>query len=175
MKRKLLLSILAMIPAAFLPLAATSQIAPDYETPSAAQAEPSMKYEVFAGYGYTSLNQVNESRHGLQGVNLSVTRDLSKHFGITADGAYYPSAVGSGNPGDPKVTVLLFGPVVRAHLLGRYSLFAHVRGTHRWRSRWHPQGFVRGEPRYRHGLPTQAAVFPASVGRRCDLVVHRGS
>ncbi len=126
MKRKLLLSILAMIPAAFLPLAATSQIAPDYETPSASQAEPSMKYEVFAGYGYTSLNQVNQSRHGLQGANLSVTRDWGKHLGITADGAYYPSSIGSGNPGDPTVTVILFGPVVRAHLLGRYSLFAHM-------------------------------------------------
>jgi hypothetical protein len=126
LKRKLLLSILAVIPAAFLPLAATCQIAPDYETPSAARAEPSTKYEVFAGYGYTSLNQVNESRHGLQGVNLSVTRDWGQYFGLTADGAYYPSAVGSGNPGNPTVTVLLFGPVVRAHLLGRYSIFVHM-------------------------------------------------
>jgi len=75
LKRKLLLSILAMVPAAFMPLAATSQLIHDREAPPAEKAAPTQKYEVFAGYGYTSLNQVNQSRYGLQGPNVSVTRD----------------------------------------------------------------------------------------------------
>ena len=87
LKRKLLLLILAMVPAAFLPLAAIGQIEP--EKAPAVQNEPMYKYEVFAGWGYTSLNQVNQSRSGLQGVSLSVTRDWGKYFGITVEGGHY--------------------------------------------------------------------------------------
>jgi len=122
--RKFLLSILAVIPAVFLPLTATSQIAPD--RPHKVQTEPSFKYEVFAGYGYTNLNQVNQSRHGLQGVNVSLTRDWGKYFGVTADGAFYNYATSSGNPGSPKVDMVLFGPVLHADLIGPVSGFFHV-------------------------------------------------
>ena len=87
MKRKLLVLILAMVPAAFLPLAAIGQIEP--EKAPATQNEPTTKYEVFAGWGYTSLNQVSQSRSGLQGVSLSVTRDWGKYFGVTAEGGHY--------------------------------------------------------------------------------------
>ena len=125
MKRKLLLSILAVVPAAFMPLAATSQIAPDRPL-RAEPSGPSYKYEIFAGYGYTSLNQVNQSRYGLQGVDLSATRDWGKHFGLTADGAFYSHSTASGNPGNPSVDLVLFGPVMRAKLYGNFDAFLRV-------------------------------------------------
>jgi hypothetical protein len=125
LKRKFLLSILAVVPAAFMSLAATCQIAPD--RPARAESgEPSYKYEVFAGYGYTSLNQVNQSRYGLQGVNVAVTRDWGKYFGITADGAFYSVAVASGNPVSSNVDAILFGPVLHANLYGRFDGFFRV-------------------------------------------------
>ena len=126
MKRTLLLAILAVVPAALTPLAATSQVAPIRGPRSADQGEPSYKYEVFAGYGYTSLNQVNQSRSGLQGANLSITRDWGKYFGVTADGAYYRYALVSGNSGTPSVDAVLFGPVIHANLYGKFSGFAHA-------------------------------------------------
>jgi hypothetical protein len=129
LKRTLLLSILAVVPAALLPLAAISQVAPTRGSRSAGQDAPSYKYEVFAGYGYTALNQVNQARKGLQGVDLSVTRDWGKYFGVTADGAYYrypishPIVVGSTLT--PTVDAVLFGPVVHAEVWGKVSGFAH--------------------------------------------------
>ena len=142
MKRKLLLSILAVVATAFMPLAATSQFfhhlhrhrqqadAPPAAAPAAAPAaeKPAtfQKYEIFAGYGYTSLNMVDQSRYGLQGVNLAVTRDWGRYFGVTADGAYYAWALMPGsipNPGTPTVTAVMFGPVVHAHLAGHVDGF----------------------------------------------------
>jgi hypothetical protein len=120
-----LLSILAVVPAVLMPLVAASQVAPARKG-AAEEDQPSYKYEVFAGYGYTSINQVNQSRGGLQGVNFSVTRDWGKHFGMTADGAYYKYAVKSGNPGNPSVDLVLFGPVFHADLIGKTSVFVHV-------------------------------------------------
>ena len=127
MKRKLLLSILAMVPAALMPLAAASQTAPA----SGERAEASYKYEVYAGYAYTSLNQVNQSRYGLQGVDASVTRDFGKYFGITADGAFYKYPLNTGgnsasNPGTPTVDLVLLGPVLHAPLYDRVSGFIDV-------------------------------------------------
>lgn len=123
MKRTLLLPILALVSVALLPLTAAGKIAPDKP---AEPDEISYKYEAYVGYGYTSINQVNQSRHGLQGVNVSITRDWGKYFGLTADGAIYKFAVGAGNPGDPSVDLVLFGPVVHAKLIGRTSGFFHV-------------------------------------------------
>jgi hypothetical protein len=123
-----LLSILALVPAALMPLAVLSQTAPDAGSAPAEKAAPNYKYEAFAGYAYTSLNQVNQSRYGLQGVNLSVTRDLGEYFGVLAEGAYYKYATGTsnsttntGNPGDPSVSTVLFGPVARFPVYGKFS------------------------------------------------------
>jgi hypothetical protein len=124
----LLLSILAVIPAVFLPLAATSQIAPD-RPPRAEQVQASNRYEFFAGYGYTSINQVNQSRYGLQGVDLSVTRDWGRYFGLIADGAFYEYPIKSTNnpnPGKPSVDAVLFGPVFHANLYGRFDGFVRL-------------------------------------------------
>ena len=125
LKRTLLLSILAVVPAALMPLAAIGQVAPDRDS-KPDKAEPSYKYEVFAGYGYTSLNQVNQSRSGLQGPDVTVTRNWGKYFAITADGAYYKYAYESGNPGTPSVQAVLFGPVIHTPIAGRFSGFGHV-------------------------------------------------
>ena len=122
MKRKFLLAFLAVVSATFIPLAATSQIAPDRPA-KPEKSGPSYKWEAFAGYGYTSLNQVNQSENGLQGVNLSLTRNWGKYFGLTADGGYYAYAYDATNPGKPTVEMVLFGPVVRANLYKNYDVF----------------------------------------------------
>jgi hypothetical protein len=121
----LLLSILAVVAAALLPLAAAGQIAPEHSKHVEQGASP-YKWEAFAGYGYTSLNQVNQSRYGLQGVNLSLTRDWGKYFGLTADGAYYSDPISSGNPGKPVVDLVLFGPVLHANITDHLSGFVRV-------------------------------------------------
>ncbi len=125
MKRKFLLAILAVVSAVLLPLAATSQIAPD-RPPRPEVAEPSDKYEIFAGFGYTSLNQVNQSENGLMGMNLSLTRNWGKHFGLTADGGYYAYTYNTSNPGNPTVDMVLLGPVFRAKLFEHVDGFVHV-------------------------------------------------
>ncbi len=126
MKRKLL-AILAMIPALFLPLAATSQIIHSRHAEKAPEKPiASHKYEAFVGYSYTSLNQVYQSRSGIQGVNASVTRDWGRFFGLTADGAYYKYALKSGNPGTPNVETFLMGPVLHAPLFGHIDGYVRV-------------------------------------------------
>ena len=126
LKRTSLLSILAMVPAALLSLAATSQVVPAHKSANAGEGESSYKYEGYIGYGYTSINQVNGSRYGLQGAELSLTRDWGKHFGIIADGAYYKYPLKSGNPGNPSVDALLFGPVFHAKFFGHTSIFGRA-------------------------------------------------
>ena len=87
MKRKLLLCVLALIPAALL-----AQVAPD-RPPRADRGEPAFKNQVFAGFGYTSLNQVNQSRYGLIGANVEYSRNFGRFFALTADGAYFPGSL----------------------------------------------------------------------------------
>jgi hypothetical protein len=116
-----LFSLLALIPATFIPTAVTAQIAPD--RPPRENTEPVFKYEVFGGYSYTSLNQVNQSRYGLSGFDVAVTRDWGRYFGLTADGAYFWYAFRSGNPGNPSVSMVLFGPELHAPLYGKVSGF----------------------------------------------------
>lgn len=125
MKRKLSLLILAMIPAVFPPLAAISQVEPD-KAPATSN-EPTNKYQVFAGWGYTSLNQVNQSRSGLQGVSLSVTRDWGKYFGVTAEGGHYAWSLTTSNAsvGKPTVDMYLAGPALHAQLYGPFSIMVH--------------------------------------------------
>jgi hypothetical protein len=132
LKRTLLLSILAVVPAALMPLAATSQITPGARSRPAEQGERTFHYEVYAGYAYTSLNQVNQSRYGLQGVNLSLTRDWGRYFGVTAEGDYYRIGLQSGNPGTPSVDSVLFGPVIHANIYGKVGGFVHglIGGEH---------------------------------------------
>lgn len=125
MKRNLLFSILALVAATLVPLAASGQIVLD-KPPAPEKTEKTYKWEAYAGYGYTSLNQVNQVRYGLEGVNASLTRDWGKYFGLTADGSYYLRAIQSGNPVNAKVYLVLAGPVFHLELYDRYSGFVRV-------------------------------------------------
>lgn len=100
--------------AALMPIAAVAQT-------EAGPAPAPPKYEVYAGFAYTSLNQVDLSRHGLMGGKLSLTRDWGKYFGLMASGDYYKVATGSGNPGNPSVYSFMLGPEVHADLFGNLS------------------------------------------------------
>ena len=137
MKRTFLLSILALVPAALLPLTATSQVFPSNgKHHGIAQEDRTYRYELYAGYGYTSLNQVNNSRYGLQGVNASVTRDFGKYFGLTADGAFYSYPISTpvvqNSTIKPVVDTVLFGPTIHADIYGKVSGFVHglIGGEH---------------------------------------------
>jgi hypothetical protein len=126
LKSKFKVSVLTAIATALLPLAAAGQVAPE-RRPSQ-QAAPAFKYEAFALAGYTSLNQVNQSRYGLIGGRAGVTRDFGKHFGITAIGSYYKPPTGKGgggNPGDPSVYSGLAGPEFRANIYGNFDGMVH--------------------------------------------------
>ena len=122
MNSKLLLWILAAASAVVVPVSAVSQVAP--ERPPKDLTGPDYKYEAFVGYGYTSLNQVNQSRSGLQGVDASLTRNFGDHFGIKVAGGHYGWAVTSSNPGNPTVDMFLAGPVIHGNLFEKWSAYA---------------------------------------------------
>lgn len=124
MKSKWLVSIVALASAAIMPFAANSQVAPDRAPRSAPDVD--YKYLFYAGAAYTSLNQVNQSRYGLIGADLEVSREFGRFFAITADGAFYSNSVGSGNPGKPTVDQVLFGPEVHGKILEHWSVFARA-------------------------------------------------
>jgi hypothetical protein len=123
LKSKTLFSILAALSIAIMPLAAVGQLAP--ERPKNGPGAPAFKYQAFAMAGYTSLNQVEQSRYGLIGGVGGVTRDFGRHFGLTLQGDYYKPAVGTGNPGDPSVYDVLAGPEIRATIFGNFDGFIH--------------------------------------------------
>lgn len=113
---------MAVASALLVPVAVHGQVAP--ERPPKVISGPVYKYEAYVGWGYTSLNQVNQSRSGLQGVSASVTRDFGDHFGIKLDGGHYAWPVTSSNPGNPKVDMVLLGPVVHGEIWEKWSGFA---------------------------------------------------
>jgi hypothetical protein len=117
LKRKWLLCLLAVIPAALI-----AQIAPD-RGPRPDRGEPTFKYQAYAGFAYTSLNQVNQSRYGLIGVDISLSRNFGRYFALTADGAYLPTSYAAGNPGNPSVSMVLGGPELHAPIYGKINLY----------------------------------------------------
>jgi hypothetical protein len=120
---------LAVVSAALLPLAANGQVSTPTRAQSSDETAPTFKYHVYAGYAYTSLNQVNQSRYGLSGVNASITRDFGRYFGITAEGGYYRYPFSTPEVANstitPSVESLLFGPVVHANIYGKFDGFIH--------------------------------------------------
>lgn len=124
LKRKWLLSISAAIAAALFSLNAGAQATP--ESGSVPANPPTYNWKAFVGGAYTSLNQVNQSRYGLIGVDMSITRDWGRFFGLTADGAFYQHALNSGNPGKPNVEMVLFGPEVHGHIFEKWSVFGRA-------------------------------------------------
>ncbi|HUA93066.1 MAG TPA: hypothetical protein VL991_10885 [Terracidiphilus sp.] len=130
MKRMFLRTLLAIVPAVLIPVSAMSQATSPQQGPPE-QGQASYKYEVYAGLGYTSINQVNLSRYGLLGADLSFTRDWGRYFGMSVMGNYYKPPVSNGNsttvgnPGDPSVYEVLVGPEIHAPLFGNFSGFFH--------------------------------------------------
>ena len=119
MKRTWLLCILGLVPAALF-----SQVAPD-RAPRTDRGEPAYNYRVYGGFAYTSINQVNQSRYGLIGFDVQVSRNWGRYFALVGDGAYFPTSYATGNPGKPKVSMVLAGPELRAALYGPVNCFFH--------------------------------------------------
>lgn len=119
MKRKWLFSFFAAV-AACLAVNASAQVSPDSQSPKASVTN---KYSVFAGFSYTSLNQVNQSRYGLIGGDVSVSRNWGRFFALTVDGAFYPTSFSTGNPGKPTVSMVLAGPELHGVLFENWSLY----------------------------------------------------
>jgi hypothetical protein len=127
---KLLVSIVAVASALAVPFAARGQVAPD--RPPKDTTAPEYRNELFAGWSYTSLNQVSQSRSGLQGFNLSASRFFGNHFGLKADGGHYAWDVTATNQGSPSVDLILAGPVLRANLYEKWSMYVEglIGGVH---------------------------------------------
>lgn len=126
MNRTFLLTILAGACAALLALPAGAQVANAPEAPPPVAA-PGPRYEVTAGYGYSTLNQVNQSRYGMQGIEASAARYWGKHFAIVILGDEYKWATSQGNPGKPSIVSILAGPQLRMDIVGPVDGF--FRGT----------------------------------------------
>ena len=122
MKRTFLLSILAVVSAALIPLPAASQANPE-AAPSSEQGA-TYKYDVYGGFAYTSLNQVNGSRYGLIGGKVALTRDWGKYFCLSGAIDYYKpplKSTSNPNPGDPSVYSLMVAPGVHAQIFRKLS------------------------------------------------------
>jgi hypothetical protein len=104
-------------------LAALLSVAAVAQTDQPGPAPAPYKYEAYAGFAYTSLNQVDLSRHGLMGAKVSLTRNWGKYFGLAGTGDYYKWATGSGNPGHPWVYSFMVAPEAHADLWGPLSGF----------------------------------------------------
>jgi len=136
LKRTFRFLLFAVAGGAITAMPAASQVNPE-AAPGPAQT-PSYKYNVYAGFAYTSLNQVNLSRYGLMGGKLMVTRDWGKYFGLMGAVDYYRPPLGhpapgfQGNPGDPSVYSFLIGPEIHATLYQSLSglFFAELGGEH---------------------------------------------
>ncbi|HEV2132884.1 MAG TPA: hypothetical protein VGR47_01350 [Terracidiphilus sp.] len=127
MKRSFLLTIVAATVAGLLAPAARAQVTSTPEnTPPPAAASP-LRYEVTAGFGYSTLNQVNQSRYGLQGIEASAARYWGRHFAMVVLGDQYKWATSQGNPGKPSIFSLLVGPQFRMDIVGPVDGF--FRGT----------------------------------------------
>ncbi|MFZ1937692.1 MAG: hypothetical protein ACLPZY_00855 [Terracidiphilus sp.] len=134
MKRTLLLLLMAVAAAGLATLPAAGQVNPE-AAPNPGQGTPTFKYTGYAGFAYTSLNQVNQSRYGLIGGKFSLTRNLGKYFGVSGIVDYYKPPLSSsspGNPGDPSVYTFMVAPEIHANLYEQLSglFFAEVGGEH---------------------------------------------
>jgi len=122
---KLLLALLAVIPALAFSIPASGQIEPDHKK-AAETPDADYKWEAYGGFAYSSSNQVNGSYSGLMGGKGGATRDFGRYFGLTAEGSYYAFPYRSGNPGKPNLISALAGPVFKADIYGKYSGFLHA-------------------------------------------------
>jgi opacity protein-like surface antigen len=126
--------LMAVTGAGLISIPAAGQVNPE-AAPSSDQGSPSFKYTGYAGFAYTSLNQVNQSRYGLIGAKFSLTRNWGRYFGLSGIIDYYKpplSNASPGNPGDPSVYTFMLAPEVHANLYEKLSglFFGEVGGEH---------------------------------------------
>lgn len=118
MKRTSLLTIVAAAIAILLGPAVRAQDTSEAQNAPPPPAAPALRYEATVGYGYSTLNQVNQSRYGLQGVEASVARYWGKYFAVVILGDQYKWATSRGNPGNPSIVSFLAGPQFRMNIFG---------------------------------------------------------
>lgn len=135
MKKTFLFSILAVVPAALMPLSAASQVNPE-AAPGPEQGAP-FKYEAYVGAAYSRIRQVpaSVSYSGLLGGKGSLARDWGKYFQLMGSLDYYTKGIGHSelsNPGHPTVYSLLVGPALHANIYGKCGglVFAQVGVEH---------------------------------------------
>jgi hypothetical protein len=126
LKRSFLLTIVAGALAGLLAPAAHAQVTSTPEAPPPPAAAP-LKYEVSVGFGYSTINQLNQSRYGLQGIEASAARYWGRHFAMVLLGDEYKWATSKGNPGNPSIVSILVGPQFRMNIVGPVDGF--FRGT----------------------------------------------
>jgi opacity protein-like surface antigen len=129
--RKWFVALVAAACAALIPAVAAAQVVDTDRTPPA-EAAQQLKWMGYAGFGYTSINQVNGSRYGLIGVDLGINRNFGRFFALTVDGGFFPTSYGSGNPGNPSVSQILAGPEIHGHIFERWNIFGRglIGGVH---------------------------------------------
>ena len=127
------MAILAVTPAMIAPLQGFGQVNPEA---APTKEGSSYKYLVYGGFSYTSLNQVNLSRHGLMGGKVSLTRNYGRYFGLTGSGDYFKPQLavgGSGNnPGDPSVYTFMVAPELHGTIYEKFEglVFGELGGEH---------------------------------------------
>ncbi len=125
--------LMAAVGAGLAPLAAAGQTNP--QPASGPQQARTYKYEAYAGFAYTSLNQVNQSRYGLYGGKVMLMRDWGKYFGLMGTVDYYKPPISGRtptNPGDPSVYSFTIGPEIHTSVYENLGalLFAELGGEH---------------------------------------------
>jgi hypothetical protein len=125
---------LMLAAAALTALPAAGQVNKDSATAAFTGSGP-FKYTGYAGFAYTGLNQINQSRYGLIGGKGSLTRNFGKYFGLSGVIDYFKPPVSSaspGNPGDPSVYTFMVAPEIHANLYEGLSglFFAEVGAEH---------------------------------------------
>jgi len=129
----LIFLLLASIGVALAPMTAAGQAA-QQQAPGPQQVR-TYKYEAYAGFAYTSLNQINQSRYGLYGGKAMLMRDWGKYFGLMGTWDYYRQPLRSrtpGNPGDPSVYSFTIGPEIHTSFYENLGalVYAEIGGEH---------------------------------------------
>lgn len=127
MKRTSLLTIVAAAVVGLMAPTLRAQVTSEPENVPPPPAAPGLRYEISAGYGYSTINQLNQSRYGLQGVEASAARYWGKHLALVVLGDEYKWATAKGNPGTPSIFSILAGPQFRMNIVGPVDGF--IRGT----------------------------------------------
>jgi hypothetical protein len=120
--------------AAVTALPAAGQVNPESKPAEGASSGP-FRYTGYAGFAYTGINQINQSRYGLIGGKFSLTRNWGKYFGLSGVIDYYKPPIRSSspsNPGDPSVYTFMVAPEVHTNIYGNLSglFFGEVGGEH---------------------------------------------